>query len=106
MELLEQVKLKISANIQVSDDLINLYIEDAIKSACLYTGYTTLPSDFEHLIVDIVVESINRRGNEGVSNNSGLGISTTYLFKDIEDSVRSKFKGKKNPSLLVGRTDG
>lgn len=103
MELLEQVKMELNPNIKLPDNVLQYYIDKAIDMAYDITGYNDLPSSILHYVVSVVVESINRRGNEGNSSKGALGVSTTFAYKDIEESLRKKLRGKKNPMLLVGK---
>lgn len=98
---LEKVKMEIEGY-QVSDDIINYYIDKYTTIACDITRYKTLPTKLENYVISSVVEAINRRTHEGESSNSSLGVSTTFSYKDIEEGLRMKLKGKKNPFSIVG----
>lgn len=87
---------------EVDDEVIEEYIKHALNFASLRCSYKTLPMKIQYICVDTVVEAINRRGHEGFSSRSELSVSTSYIFKDIEDSLSTKLKGLKNPKSLYG----
>lgn len=100
--IVEQVKLELDDN-SVKDNVIKHYVEKSIKLASHITNFDNMPTEFAPYIVDVVVEALNRRTNEGVSNKSALGVSTTFVYNDIEKSLKAKLKGKRNPRSLVGQ---
>ena len=98
---LEKVKMEIEGY-EASDDLINYYLDKYTEMACNITHYTVLPTELDNYVISTVVEAINRRTHEGEKSNSSLGVSTTFSYKDIEESLKAKLIGKKNPLSLVG----
>lgn len=103
MEMLEKVKIELGSNFKIGDDVIQYYINKCTDIALGATGYIELPSSLECYVVSAVVECINRRENEGTKSKSALGVSTTFSYNDIEESLRNKVKGKRNPMNLIGR---
>lgn len=103
MEMLDKVKIELGSNFNINDEIINYYIEKCTNIAKETLGYSTLPSSVEDVVVSAVVECINRRENEGTKSKSALGVSTTFSYNDIEDSLKKKLKGKRNPMNLVGK---
>lgn len=101
-KLCNSVKNRIGENPNISDETIKELITSYSNIACVETGYKKLPKYFYEYIVNAVVESYERMGNEGMTNRSELGVNTTYAYKDIEDSLKSKLKGKKNPRMFLG----
>lgn len=85
-----------------NDTFLRILIENLSVQACTMTGYKELPKNFYSIIASCVVEYFNRLGNEGMNSRGELGVSTSYSYKDIEDSLRQKLKGKKNPRLFLG----
>lgn len=86
----------------LDDELIEEYINHALSIAELECSCKYVPKRIQYIVVDTVVECIERRGHEGFSNRSELSTTTSYFFKDLEDSLKSKLKGKKNPNRLIG----
>ena len=101
-EIVNDVKIELDDN-SVKDTMIIHYVEKAVKMASNISGFDDLPTEFAPYIVDTVVEALNRRLNEGISQKSAVGVSTTFIFKDMEKSLASKLRGKRNPQKLVGK---
>ena len=95
--------VKIELIVEVEDEIIQHFIDKAKNIACEYTGYSILPENFNSYVIDAVVESINKRGFEGNASNSQLGNSTTFAYKDLEESLHKKLRRYKNARLLLGR---
>lgn len=100
--LLEKVKLKMEADTNIPDETIISFIEDYSEMARIETCYIELPTQFYPYVINAVVESCVRMGNEGMSNRSELGTNTSYSFKDISDSLKFKLRGMKNPRSFLG----
>ena len=103
MEMLDKVKIELGSNFKIGDDVIQYYIDKCTEVALNATGYIKLPSNLDCYVVSAVVECINSRENEGTKSKSALGVSTTFSYNDIEESLKSKIKGKRNPMNLLGR---
>lgn len=93
---------QISFLTQEDDSFLKMIIENLSNQACTMTGYKELPQNFYSIVASCIVEYFVRLGNEGMTNRNELGVSTSYAYKDIEDSLRQKLKGKKNPRLFLG----
>ena len=72
MTQLEQ--LKILTN-ETNEDLLNLLIEKAIKEVELYTKKSFDVEKMGNVVVDMVVEKLNKRNNEGILSFNINGIS-------------------------------
>ena len=101
IDVSSQVKIMLGDE-NVNIDVIDLYCEHAYEKACEITKYDKLPKKLENNIVDAVVECLNRKGHEGFSSRTELSTSTTYSFKDLDESLKAKLRGKTNPLSLIG----
>ena len=98
---LEKVKFELGTY-SVDDSTIEYYIDKFTDIACNITHFTILPTELEYYVISSVVEALNRREHEGEKSSSALGVSTTFSFKDIEEGLKFKLRGKKNPRALLG----
>ncbi|MFI3251863.1 MAG: hypothetical protein R3Y60_01855 [bacterium] len=103
--LSKNVRIEIGINNNVSDELIIRYCEKGINIASEVTFYdvASLPIMFNESIINAVVETIQKRNNEGLSNFSNISGSYTYSYQDMEQSLRKKLRNKRNPMSLVGK---
>ena len=100
--VLANVKLELDINDTEHDALLSYYIDKYTLVAQNITHYDILPAELNPYVVSSVVESYNRRGHEGESSNSVIGVSSSFAFKDIEDGLINKLKNHRNPLSLVG----
>jgi hypothetical protein len=101
-EMLYDIKVRLGEDNQVNDEVIQSLIADYTTIVCNETYYESLPKNFIPYVKSAVIESCQRLGHEGMSSRSELSVTTGYSYKDIEESIRSKVKGKKNPKAFLG----
>lgn len=105
VELLDSIRLRLGEDTEelFSDELIQSLMDDYAQVICNETFYKTLPRQFYPYLISAVVESCQRLGHDGMYSRSELGVNTTYSYKDIEESIRQKLRGKRNPRAFLGR---
>lgn len=103
--LFKNVRLEIGVNNNIPDELILRYCEKGlcIASEVTYYNVASLPIQFNESIINAIVETIQRKTNEGIKSFNNASGSYNFTFEDIEDSLRKKLKGKKNPLSLIGK---
>ena len=87
---------------KIDKDFILMLVERYTQVTKNIVKYRNLPSDFEYVVIEAVLEAYNRLGHEGIYSRNELSISTTYGYKDIVDSIRQKTRGRINPASYLG----
>jgi hypothetical protein len=101
-QLISDVKTVLGDDCNITDESIKLYVNTYAKIVCTETCYKELPTEFIPYVLSATVESCQRQGNEGMASRSELSVSTSYSYKDIEESIRNKVRGKRNPRAFLG----
>ena len=72
--------------------ILNVYDQEALLVEILtlssqkllaYIGETSLPPQFEWIVIELAVQRFNRIGSEGMSSESVDGGSSTYIEDDL-----------------------
>lgn len=102
IDLLTEKVSSLTTN-EVDDEVIEDCLENALTFAEVQCGVEILPTKIQYTVVSVVLEYLERRGHEGISSRTELSTSTSYVYKDIQDSLRSKLKGHRHPNTLIGK---
>ena len=78
MDILQRVRIRIT-DPNVSDELLNEYIQTIMDRLCLRLGAETLPAAFDSVCVDAVIKMVRRTYYEGISSESAANLSTSFL---------------------------
>lgn len=99
--MLEKIKLLlgISDEDTTKDELINLLISNAKDYAVSFCGYGEYNSQFDVIVMKMVVEDYNRLGSEGISSKSFNGISESYT-EDYSAGILNSLRRYKKIILL------
>ena len=87
----------------VDEELLTIYCNDVYDMTCSLTKYDLLPISFVASLKQIIIEALFKHGEQGVKSSSSLGTNKTYVYDDLEQSVRKKFANKINAFALVGK---
>lgn len=102
IDMLKEKVTTLSTN-EVDDEVIEDCLVNALSFAEIQCGVTTLPTKVQYMVVSVVLEYLERRGHEGISSRTELSTSTSYVYKDIQESLKEKLKGHKHPNSLIGK---
>ena len=99
--MLEKIKLLlgISDEDNSKDDLLELLISNAKDYAVSFCGYDEYNSQFDIIVMKMVVEDYNRLGSEGISSKSFNGISESYV-EDYSAGILNSLRRWKKVILL------
>ena len=87
MATLENVKLLLSINDNVQDDLLKRIIDNTEKRliSLLPSDMETIPDRLEYIVEEVAVKRFNRVGAEGMSQESVDGRSNTFQANDFDE---------------------
>lgn len=99
--MLEKIKLLlgISEEDTSKDDILELLISNAKAYTVSFCGYSEYNSQFDVIVMKMVVEDYNRLGSEGMSSQSFNGISESYN-DDYSTGILNYLKKFKKVILL------
>ena len=75
---------------QVSDDLLNFYLDCAKDLICEIRNSLEVESQYSKVQIEIAIEMFNKRGVEGQNSHSENGINRGYETSNISPSLLSK----------------
>ncbi len=103
-EMIKQVKIRLDAQgfKRINENLVESLVTSYKKITENHLMYKELPIEFDYVVIEAVVEAYVRTGHEGIASRSELGVNTSYVYKDVVDSIKQKTKGKKNPTSFLG----
>ena len=87
MSTLENVKLLLSINDNVQDDLLKRIIDNTEKRliSLLPIGSDEVPDRLEYIVEEVAVKRFNRVGAEGMTQESVDGRSNTFQANDFDE---------------------
>lgn len=87
MATLENVKLLLSINDNVQDELLKRIIDNTEKRliSLLPSDMETIPDRLEYIVEEVAVKRFNRVGAEGMSQESVDGRSNTFQSNDFDE---------------------
>lgn len=77
--MLEQIKLLLGISDNSEDILINLLIEICEEEAFAYCNLPEYDERLDKIVLQMVIQSYNRLGTEGVASHSFSGVSESYI---------------------------
>lgn len=96
--MLEDIKLLLGLLTADKDELLELLIKNAKKTAQTYTNDTDT-SKVKHLIEKMVIYDYNRLGTEGLDAETYSGISYTYS-SDYPESILKELRQYRKLRML------
>ena len=87
MATLENVKLLLSINDNVQDELLKRIIDNTEKRliSLLPSDMETIPDRLEYIVEEVAVKRFNRVSAEGMSQESVDGRSNTFQANDFDE---------------------
>ena len=87
MATLENVKLLLSINDNVQDELLKRIIDNTEKRliSLLPSDMETIPDRLEYIVEEVAVKRFNRVGAEGMTKESIDGRSNTFQSNDFDE---------------------
>ena len=85
---LEKFKLKVGSG--VSDDLLQVYLDDAQETILDLSNLDVIPDKLVSTQVELAIIYFNKQGIEGQTSHSEGGISRN--FEDIPESIKKKIR--------------
>lgn len=87
MATLENVKLLLSINDNVQDELLKRIIDNTEKRliSLLPSDMETIPDRLEYIVEEVAVKRFNHVGAEGMSQESVDGRSNTFQANDFDE---------------------
>lgn len=95
MDILQRVRVRIT-DPNVSDELLNEYIQTIMDRLCLRLGAETLPAVFDSVCVDAVIKMVRRTYYEGISSESVANLSTSFVEDILSEYDREISDWKNN----------
>ena len=78
--MLDKVRTLLNITDNSKDNLISLYIDMAKEEATSFCQMSEYSNELDNIVVMMVVEKMNKRGNEGIASTGFSGVSES--FKD------------------------
>lgn len=95
MDILQRVRIRIT-DPNVSDELLNEYIQTIMDRLCLRLGAETFPAAFDSVCVDAVIKMVRRTYYEGISSESVANLSTSFVEDILSEYDREISDWKNN----------
>lgn len=83
--MLSKVKVLLGISDDLQDDLLVTIQELTLAHFMAYTGFSSVPTELEFILVEIMVKRFNRIGAEGFSSKSVEGASVSFSSRDFSD---------------------
>lgn len=77
---LDRIKVLLSINDDTKDNVLNILLEQAIDTICIYLGITDFPAELDFVAEQMVIVRYNRLGAEGITTEKIDVLSTTYSY--------------------------
>ena len=90
-------------NVKDQDELLIEILTLAIEKLTTYLGETSLPTQFEWIVIELAVQRYNRIGSEGLVSESIDGGSNTYYEDELSPFYKflDDYKEAKNGNINV-----
>ena len=76
-------RLRMILNVKDQDELLTEILTLAVEKLTTYLGETSVPTQFEWIIIELAVQRFNRVGSEGMISESVDGHQNTYLDDEL-----------------------
>lgn len=96
MDILKTIKILLSITDENSDDIINIYMDMTKQQILNYCNLTTIPTELNYTIVNIVIElyTLNKVEEDKISSISEAGRSvsfdTNYKLNRYDKLIKEK----------------
>ena len=96
-------RLRMILNVKDQDELLIEILTLAIEKLTTYLGETSVPTQFEWIVIELAVQRYNRIGSEGMVSESIDGGSNTYYDDDLSPFYKflDDYKDAKNGNINV-----
>lgn len=89
--ILENVKIILDIEDNSHDDLLNIYIQNAIDYIYDYTKIEQIPNSLNSLIVEMVIYQYRQRGVENISTESKGSLYESFV-KEYPNNIINRLK--------------
>lgn len=92
--IVDRVKLRLTDE-EISEAVLNEYIETVSDRLCIRLGTDELPSQFNSICVDAVVKMYRRLCYEGISSENDGGLSVSFvddILSEYSDEISAYTK--------------
>ena len=87
------------ADASLTDEIINVYYEDAEQEFLAYCGRNDIPLGASGVLEDMVIAKLNQRGSEGLASQSYSGVSESYQTSYSETTKANLNRWRKLKTL-------
>lgn len=84
------LKNLIGEDLQLEDDVLQYYLDIAADIICDRRNTDIVEDKFVNIQYQIAIQLINKRGIEGESSHSELGVSTSFENSSVSESLLNK----------------
>lgn len=84
------LKNLIGEDLQLEDDVLQYYLDIAADIICDRRNTDVVEDKFVNIQYQIAIQLINKRGIEGESSHSELGVSTSFENSSVSESLLNK----------------
>ena len=90
-------------NVKDQDELLTEILTLAVEKLTTYLGETSVPTQFEWIVIELATQRYNRIGSEGMLSESVDGGSNTYYEDELSPFYKflDDYKEAKNGNINV-----
>lgn len=96
-------RLRMILNVKDQDELLTEILTLAVEKLTTYLGETSVPTQFEWIVIELAVQRYNRIGSEGMVSESVDGGSNTYYEDELSPFYKflDDYKEAQNGNINV-----
>ena len=96
-------RLRMILNVKDQDELLTEILTLAAEKLTTYLGETSVPTQFEWIVIELAAQRYNRIGSEGMVSESIDGGSNTYYEDELSPFYKflDDYKEAKNGNINV-----
>lgn len=96
-------RLRMILNVKDQDELLTEILTLAVEKLTTYLGETSVPTQFEWIVIELATQRYNRIGSEGMLSESVDGGSNTYYEDELSPFYKflDDYKEAKNGNINV-----
>ena len=96
-------RLRMILNVKDQDELLTEILTLAAEKLTTYLGETSVPTQFEWIVIELATQRYNRIGSEGMLSESVDGGSNTYYEDELSPFYKflDDYKEVKNGNINV-----
>lgn len=82
---IEKIKRRLGISDSLQDTLISDLVEDSESMFKGITGTSTVGDEYAYMVEAVVYKLYNRKGSEGIANETVDGYTATYVFSLFDE---------------------